>query len=42
MPGSTWATSSVFVGAGAGDVIGAFVSAVVAALRATPMHDAHA
>ena len=31
----------MFVGAGVGDVIGAFVGAVVAAMRATPVHDVH-
>ena len=31
----------MFVGAGVGDVIGAFVGAVVAAMRETPVHDAH-
>ena len=30
---------SAFVGAGEGDAIGVFVSAVVVAMRATPVHD---
>ena len=40
-PRPTWARSLVFVGAGVSDVIGAFVGAVVAVMRATPVHDAH-
>ena len=32
---------TVFVGAGVGDVIGVFVGAVVAAMRATPVHGTH-